>query len=524
MDIKDIKDIVNSFNTTPFLFVGSGVSRRYLDLPNWEDLLRYFVTRIKTDSLAYSSYENKAKAQNPKEGLLPKVAELVQKDFDEKWFNDPTIRSLDADELAKIQDGMSPFKVELAHYITSISSIKNEYKDEIALLESIAKKSISGVITTNYDTFLEDHLPDFKKYVGQRELIFSSIQGIAEIYKIHGSTDNPNSIIINENDYIEFDSKNSYLAAKLMTIFIEYPIIFIGYSISDADIQKIIRSIISCLDSKQLDRLGKRFIFIEHNQEQMGVEISPYTLLLDNLSLTMTKVQLSDFSLLYRALDGKKSKLPVKLLRRFKQELYNYTLTNIPTSNLRVASLDDTRVGDEEFVMAIGRVSDLGLKGLSGITGNEWYKSIILDDLDFSADELLEHAFPNVIKQNSGKLPVNKYLSEATKSFPDCEELAKKQDFNDIISKSIRASRRCLGNYASVKQIWDNEKSSIERATRLISHLPEENFDVEELESILHEMFRADVYILENIEPNIRTNIRRLIRIYDYLKWGHKNA
>lgn len=520
----DIKDIVNSFNTTPFLFVGSGVSRRYLNLPNWEGLLKYFVTRINDDSFAYDSYVNKATTQSPKEGILPKVAELIQKDFDEKWFNDPTIRMLTSDELSKVHDGVSPFKVELSHYIASSITINDKYADEISLFESISKKSISGVITTNYDTFLEDHLPDFKKYVGQKQLIFSSIQGIAEIYKIHGSTDYPGSIVINENDYIEFDSKSSYLAAKLMTIFLEYPIIFIGYSISDTDIKKIIHSIINCLDLEQLSRLKNRFIFIEYNENKPGVEISPYTIVIDDLSLTMTKVQLSDFSLLYSALAGKKSKLPVKLLRRFKQELYNYTLTSVPTSNLRVAALDDNRVGDEELVMDIGMKSDFGLKGLDGIEGNEWYRNIILDDIDFSADDILTFSFPKVIKKNSGILPVNKYLSNATLSFPKCEQLAAEQDFDHIISNSIKRNRKCLGNYTSVKEIWDAEKKSMEKATRLISHLPKENFNINELEAVLYEMFHADVNILENSESNIRTNIRRLIRIYDYLKWGNKRT
>lgn len=87
--------------------------------------------------------------------------------------------------------------------------------------------------------------------------------------------------------------------------------------------------------------------------------------------------------------------------------------------------IDDNRVvADEELVLAIGKVSDLGLKGLSGIDSNEWYRNIVINDLDFTSDDLLQYAFPVLIKQNSGRLPVNKYLSEATQTYQECEALA----------------------------------------------------------------------------------------------------
>ncbi len=516
-----IEDVINRFSTTPFLFMGSGMTRRYLNLPDWKSLLEHFAKIIEDDRFIFSAYENKAKTLECKAGIMPKIAELIQRDFDEKWFVDANIRTVDEKILEEIKnDGLSPFKAEVAAYIKRNSILNNEYKLEIEKLMQISEKSISGVITTNYDSFLEEHFAGFTKYVGQIQLIFSSIQGIAEIYKIHGSIEEPNSIVINESDYVKFDYNSAYLAAKLMTIFMEYPIIFIGYSISDTNVQNIIRSIVNCLDEGQVKMLEDRFVFVEYKKDMIGTEVSPYTIMIDSKPLGMRKIMLGDFMPLYRAMENKKAKLPVKILRRFKQELYDYTITNIPTAGLRVAALDDNRVSDEELVLAIGKISDLGLKGLSGIDSNEWYRNIIIDDLDFSADELLEYAYPKVLKQNSGRLPVNKYLVEATKEFPECKELARKQDFDTIISATIKRSRNCLGNYASVKQIWNQEKGSLERATRLISHLEENQINVEELEAILKELFEEDVNILQNVNSQVRTHVRRLIMIYDYLKWG----
>lgn len=114
---------------------------------------------------------------------------------------------------------------------------------------------------------------------------------------------------------------------------------------------------------------------------------------------------------------------------------------------------------------------------------------------------------------------MNKYLSQATGTYPNCVEVAKKQDFDFIISKTIKKNRHRLGNYSSVKQIWENEKNSLQRATDLIAHLPEEKIDIDELEMVLKEIFKTDINVLQNSNSPIRTNIRCLIMIYDYMKW-----
>ena len=172
----------------------------------------------------------------------------------------------------------------------------------------------------------------------------------------------------------------------------------------------------------------------------------------------------------------------------------------MPTASMRVASIEDDRVKDEEFVMAIGKYSDYGLRGLHGLKADEWYRNIVIQNIEFSADDLLKYAFDDLIKQNSGRLPVNKYLSEATGDYPECIELAKKQNFDYIISATIKKNRNKLGNYKSVTQIWENEKTSID--------------------NVLKEIFEHDINVLQNSKPAIRTNVRRLIMIYDLLKWG----
>ena len=144
--------------------------------------------------------------------------ESIQRDYDEKWLSGEIKRTVSQKAMDQIKNGLSPFKAEIAAYIERSSVVNPLYQKEMELLSEISEKSIAGVITTNYDTFLEDHFVGFKKYVGQNQLIFSAIQGVAEIYKIHGSVELPETMVINETDYQEFDDGSAYLAAKLMII------------------------------------------------------------------------------------------------------------------------------------------------------------------------------------------------------------------------------------------------------------------------------------------------------------------
>lgn len=100
----------------------------------------------------------------------------------------------------------------------------------------------------------------------------------------------------------------------------EYPIIFMGYSIRDSNILSIIKFIVNCLDASQVNLLEDRFVFIEYRPGIVGAEVTPYTIMIENKPLTMKKVTLDNFMLLYNALEHKKSKLPVVILRRFKFE------------------------------------------------------------------------------------------------------------------------------------------------------------------------------------------------------------
>lgn len=94
---------------------------------------------------------------------------------------------------------IATFLKELTH-----NSIPEKYTEELELLKTI---NIDGIITTNWDDLIEILLPKLTKYVGQEELIFSSVLNIGEIYKVHGCVYQPETMVLTKEDYNGFNDK-----------------------------------------------------------------------------------------------------------------------------------------------------------------------------------------------------------------------------------------------------------------------------------------------------------------------------
>ncbi len=511
-----------AFDTTPFLFVGSGLSRRYLGLDDWRGLLRHFAKLIKENDFALEIYEQQAQMQKYKQGVNQKVAELIENDFNQLWYTDP---KFEEDRLrykkGVIEHKISPFKLAIADYINQKKSVVAMYEQEVELLRQVSEKSISGAITTNYDLFLENCFKGYERYIGQEELLFSSLKGVGEIYKIHGSCEKPDSIIITEEDYEGFESKNAYLAAKLLTIFLEHPIIFIGYSLDDINIQNILKSIIHCLSQENLNRLSQRLIFINWQSKLGEDKILPYSKTFDDGKvLEMTQIQLHDFSPLYEALIQNRAKYNTNLLRKLKSDIYDLVLTSKPTGKMRVVGLeDDAKLEDVEVVVGVGVIAELGKRGYDTIKASELFEDIILDNGDFDHQLLVEHAIPNLLKQTSGSLPIYKYIREYDEKLPETIKKNLITSYDDLLNKSIRKSKKEHALlYNNIREL--RQANDVYKALQLIPMLSIEKITVDELGQFLKDFTLMHPKFLEvHANTNDKTNYRRLVKIYDWLKY-----
>lgn len=518
-----IKDILNIHDTLPILFVGAGLSRRYLGLENWEGLLRYLAQRISDNEFGFEMYNSMAKSSTIQVGLYQKIAELIGNDFSKNWFVDDKFKEIRELYRDDIKNKVEPIKIEIAKYIKDNSlNFIEEQKGELELLKNIGKKSITGVITTNYDLLLENILPEYKVYIGQEELIFSQLQGVGEIYKIHGCCTNPASIVINEDDYKEFDDKNAYLASKILTLFLEHPIIFIGYSIEDENIRNILKSIVRCLSKENLKKLKQRLIFVEWSSNDES-DISAHTLSFDDgKTIEMTKIKLNKFEALYDAMLENKAKYPAPILRKLKQDIYELVLTNEPTEKMKVVGLtEDDKLEDVEVVVGVGVISEFGNKGYMGLTAEEIFLDVLFDDRNFDSNLVVSQSLPTLLPHNGNSIPIYKYISNSSVAIPLKVSKEIKNSFDELLSRTILSKRAKCNLEGYTIESLKNE-FGIEKSLEMIAMLSEENINIDELGEFLREYYKnnSDIFKLGN--SNTKTNFRRLVKIYDWLKYYNK--
>ena len=177
----------------PFLFIGSGVSIRYYSIPTWISLLEGFVADNK-DCFAYEFGYYSSKCSNEPLMIASKLAE----EFHEYWWkSDKYSISRNLHQKIAGKDTEIAFKIELSNFVKKCIKRRSELEDEISMISSAV---ISGILTTNWDDFMQNCFTDFQVEIGQKEAIFADQRSIGELYKIHGCTSKPESLVVTSRD------------------------------------------------------------------------------------------------------------------------------------------------------------------------------------------------------------------------------------------------------------------------------------------------------------------------------------
>lgn len=509
---EEIRKRIQKTGRYPFLFIGAGISQRYMDAERWEGLLRYFCKQLSGNEFQYDYYANQI-SDKDYYGLQPRIASMLEKDYNNAVLSQDQYLVFRTQHKEQIQQGISAFKIAIADYCKK-QKINTRYTDELNLLKKAAKRNISGIITTNYDNLLERIFSDYAVYNGQNELIFSDIYELSEIYKIHGSENCPESIIITAEDYAKLEATQPYLIAKILTIFLEYPIIFLGYSISDKDIQNILSDISICLDQKHLSEFKERFIFVEYENGD-SVETMSNTFE-EGKRIEMTRIKTKDFGPIYQAFCEVQSTYSPKVLRKLRKEIYELVSTTNPSSSVEVTDFEGIEKIDDNtrLIIGIGTSSHY-------IKAEQIYEDVVLNNKHFNPELVVEEYLPELLKSNSGGLPLHKYLlhyeKELFERVKDCYE--KYNSADSFLNKQLRHDKENYRRQHSPLTVNDviaqSDKNTVNKK---LCFLEQDQYDCSKLENYLQNLLKNEG--IEILKGN--SDLKRLIRIYDWLKYSKK--
>lgn len=329
---EELLSHLEQFHTAPFLFVGSGLSRRYLGLEDWEGLLRRFA------GLTERPYEY---FRSSADGIYPAIAAEIARELHGVWWQSPTFQDSRDTYRSDAKNRESALKIEISKYLEDVTineTINAELRNELDLLTAA---TVDGVITTNWDLLLENIFPSFEVYVGQDELLFSASYGIGEIYKIHGCCSKPNTLVATETDYERFEKRNAYLAAKLLTVFAEHPVIFLGYSLNDENVSGILQSIALCLTSENINQLRDRLVLVRWDPDEENYRWEDSTIVTYGFSIPVKTITISSFIPIFDCLASLQRKFPARILRQLKEHVYELVHDNDPKDRLHVMDIDD---------------------------------------------------------------------------------------------------------------------------------------------------------------------------------------
>lgn len=510
---SQLAEILKSRNAGAFLFVGSGFSRRYLGLEDWAGMLSRFCDGLKS----FEYYLAKA------DGNIPAAAKLLAVDFNDYWWEaERYAQSVEANK-KKVIDSTSALRIEISKYLASLNpvvGVDGGYGDEINILSGL---NIDGIITTNWDMFLEHLFPDYKVYVGQNELLFSNPQEVGEIYKIHGCVSHPSSLVLTSDDYSNFRERNPYLAAKLITIFVEHPVVFLGYSLADQNITSLLRAISLCIGQEQVERFRQNLIFVQRPKSGQKTGISDTYLTIDGVHIPLVLVKTNDFSEIYKALCATRRKIPARVLRYCKEQLYELVKSLEPEKKLCVVDIDEIENKEGvEFLVGVGVASReariVGAVGYESIAIKDLIEDILCDNRAYDPEKIVRSVIPRVGRY-SPYVPVFKYLrAMGINSRASYERLG--LNLSKWIEHDIKKYRVNVYAAGYEKRKEDNMKELIdgstpEKAACYIPFLPLERIDL----ALLREFLIKHEEKVDSKE-SYSTYFRKLATLYDRMKWG----
>lgn len=421
------------------LFIGSGISKRYLqNYPSWNELIQSVANDIGVSNGQLLAMKQEITDKFPTESkgkINAEIGSRLTKIFRDKVINGEILLEdiFSKEEISKIErDNITFAKMLISKKLSTYEiTTRKRFTGEIAEFRKL-QNNIGAVVTTNYDRFLEaDIFNNFDVFVEQSQYYMTESVGIGEIYKIHGSVESPNSIVFNAEDYKNFNENLRVIAAKLLNLALEYPIIFLGYSLEDDNVLAILETLVSALNEKQLEELSQNLIYVDWKAREEELRESKKIITRDGKSLEFTCITTDNYFVLYKhLLKFSPAEKPAKV-RKYKKMIQKLIVSNNSGNSTIIGNDKLDSINDEgKLVIAFGQIDTFAHLGVVGINAIDIIKWVLEQKKDIS-EEFADSIFTDFyLKSNipAGNYIPMFYISKFTKNYHDNEKLMTMKD------------------------------------------------------------------------------------------------
>lgn len=216
------------------VFVGAGVSKNS-GLPEWEELIKDYA-----DYRGIKEFTSKQFLTIPEE-VFERYGSLKYYEIAEKRF--------------------------LGKYVPN------------SIHRILKKMKLTYIITTNYDTLIEDEIKNLQIVSKDEDLPYTNSNRM--LIKMHGDFENKN-IVLKKSDYDNYEKNFQLISTFVKGLFTTNTVLFIGYSYSDTNVQQIMNWIKEILKEKTRKAFLVEFTNEDNKEEENGEQINKISLKLLN--------------------------------------------------------------------------------------------------------------------------------------------------------------------------------------------------------------------------------------------------
>ncbi|MCO7226638.1 SIR2 family protein [Pleionea sp. CnH1-48] len=246
--------VTSFYQEEVFFWIGSGFSRNF-GCPSWADVLNGVAEEI--------SYDEEINTDAPlRAAELLFSYSVIEHGYDEYQFNSLVLKVLQN------------------------KTTKVEWPDWVDNFKKISPKLI---VTTNWDTVLEELFEFLPNVVVRGEKKPRVSTNRKNILKIHGGAGRPESVVITNSQYNFFQREDTYLNRKLYTLFTEGMPIFIGYSLTDPNIGFLYEEVYAHIGEEK----SPAFMIVRPSVDE--AQFKETKLLFSNKQVYLIKAEIGEF-------------------------------------------------------------------------------------------------------------------------------------------------------------------------------------------------------------------------------------